>query len=336
MEILRDRGDELLVLSRVKDVACGLLDSFGIPHLPVSRAGSGRGGLAAELLRRDLAVLSQARRFRPDAMLGFGGVAISHAGKLLGVPAISFYDSENARLQTRITWPFIGRLYVPEAYAGPTPEGRTTRLPGTKELSYLHPAAFRPDRGIALAGGLDPDRDNVFLRVVDWRANHDLGKAGWSLEELRSLVARLGKDAKVHLSSEVALPEDLAMHRYRGSIQEVHHLMAHCRLYLGESATMASEAAILGVPAIYCGRDFPGYVRELEAAGLMVCRDGGRGRTLQQDLENQLAREPEEMRAARDRYVAGKPDWAEEVVEALGEAVRLRSPRDAAAIRYSH
>lgn len=317
MEMLRERGDELTVLSRAKDVTCGLLDSFGIAHRPVSRAGSGRAGLAAELLRRDIAVFSEARKFRPDAMLGFGGVAISHVGRLLGIPAISFYDSENARLQTRITWPFIDKLYVPQSYAGPTPERRTTRLPGTKELSYLHPAAFHPDKDIACAGGLDPERDNVFLRVVDWRANHDLGKAGWTLEELRALISRLEVQAKIHLSSEINLPEDLASYHYRGSIQEVHHLMAHCRLYLGESATMASEAAILGVPAIYCGRDFPGYVRELEAAGLLRCRDDEATLLLDEEIDVQLARSPEELRAARDRYVADKPDWAEAVIEAV-------------------
>jgi len=259
-------------------------------------------------------------------MIGFGGIAIAHAGRLLGVPSISFYDSENASLQTRLTWPFIHQLYVPDAYEGTTPRGRTTRLPGTKELSYLHPTAFTPDRSIAIRNGLDPEADNFFLRIVDWRANHDIGKTGWSGELLSAVVAYLEQRGRVHISSEVGLPDHLASKRYSGSIAEVHHLMGHCRLMVGESATMASETAVLGVPAIYCGRDFPGYVRELETAGLVHTLPAGRSKDLLALIERSLSAPPAEAKAARDRYVAAKPDWSHAVIEAIDRSTARRSP----------
>lgn len=317
LDILKSRGVETLILSRRKDVACALLDEFGFAHRPISTAGRGAINLAVELLRRDIAMISAARQFKPDAMIGFGGVAVAHAGKVLGVPSISFYDSENATLQTRITWPFIGHLHVPDAYQGPTPAGRTTRLPGTKELSYLHPGAFTPDRNIALRGGLDPAGDNFFVRVVEWRANHDIGKAGWSSETLRSIIAQLGQLGRVHLSSEVPLPDDLEPLRYGGSLTEVHHLIGHCRLVVGESATMASEAAILGVPAIYCGRDFPGYIRELEAEGLLFTLSADEMESISTLIDRTLARPVSGTRAQRDQYVSSRPDWAVAVVEAI-------------------
>ena len=317
MEALRARGDEILVLSRHKDIACALLDEFGIAHRPISTAATGIARLAAELVQRDIAVYRAARAFRPDVMIGFGGVAISHAGRAAGIPSVSFYDSENAALQTRLTWPFITHLYVPRAYGGPTPTGRTTRLPGVKELSFLHPGAFRADRGTALAAGLDPGRENFFVRVVAWRANHDLGKAGWPVDLLRAVVARLSEAGAVHLSSETPLPEDLRPHAYRGPKNAVHHLLAHCRMLVGESATMASESAVLGVPAIYAGRDFPGYTRELEAAGLTRNIPPAEAGSLLPVMEEMLARPIEETAAARDRYVASCPDWGQAVVDAL-------------------
>ena len=70
---LLQRGDEVIILSREKDIACELLDSFGLSHTPVSRAGNGLLGLGAELIWRDFRVLREARRFRPDVMIGFGG-----------------------------------------------------------------------------------------------------------------------------------------------------------------------------------------------------------------------------------------------------------------------
>lgn len=315
IEALFARGDEVLVLSRHKDIACDLLDEFGIPHRPVSTAATGLANLAAEVARRDLAVYRAARAFRPDVMVGFGGVAISHAGRAAGVPAISFYDSENATLQTRLTWPFITHLFVPEAYGGPTPANRTTRLPGVKELSFLHPNSFRADRSAALAAGLDPNRDNFLVRVVAWRANHDLGKVGWPIDLLRSVVARLSEVGSVHVSSERPLPDDLRAYAYRGPKGAVHHLLAHCRLLVGESATMASEGAVLGVPAIYAGRDFPGYTRELEAAGLIRNLEGTNG--LLPTIERMLALPKHMTQEARNRYVAACPDWGRAVVDAL-------------------
>lgn len=317
IDMLRARGDDVRILSRHKDVTCDLLDAFGFDHRPISRAGTGVLKLGLELAARDIAVLREIQRFRPQAMTGFGGVAIAHAGRLTGVPSVAFYDSENATLQTRITWPFIGHLYVPQAYAGTTPDGRTTRLAGTKELSFLHPSAFRPDRTAALAAGLDPDRDNFFVRVVAWRANHDVGKAGWSEELLRRTVSRLSAVGKVHLSSETPLPGDLTQYLYQGPKDQVHHLLAQCRLLVGESATMASEAAVLGTPAIYAGRDFPGYVRELEDAGLIRNIDGVTEQTLSSAIDAALAQPKAEVRAARDAYVAACPDWSQAVVDAL-------------------
>jgi len=108
---LEARGDEYLILSRHKDVACELLDQFGLAHKPVSTAGEGTFQLGVELIRRDLAVLKEARRFKPNVMIGFGGVAISHVGTLLRIPSVSYYAADTATLQNSITWPFITHLY---------------------------------------------------------------------------------------------------------------------------------------------------------------------------------------------------------------------------------
>ena len=307
----QERGDELLVLSRHKDVTCDLLDEFGIAHIPVTSASKGLVGLGSELLKRSFAIWRHARGFRPDVMVGFGGVSISHAGKLSGIPALSFYDTEEATLQARVTWPFITHVFVPESYDAPLPEGRFTRIPGIKELSYLHPDGFRPDMQKAQKAGLDPEQDNFFIRVVSWDANHDFGKQGWDASTLRSVIAQL--PGKIHLSSETPLPPDLQQYRYYGKLSQVHHLIAHCRLVVGESATMAAEAAVLGVPTIFSG-DYRGYIEELEKFGLIV-------QSAQQDLPDAICAALKEGRASqmrkRDSYVEQAQDWALRIIGAV-------------------
>lgn len=317
------RGDAVAVASRRKDVACALLDGFGIPHQPLTTAGRGLAGLGRELVVRVISVARMVRRFRPQVMLGFGGVAISQAGWALRVPSVVFYDSENARLQTRLAWPFLTHLTVPEDYAGPTPAGRTKRLPGTKDLSYFHPNAFQADRARAVAAGLDPNRPNVLLRLVSWRANHDVGKGGWTADQAERLVAMLAPHATLQVSAEGEVPPPLVPYLWRGDPSELHHLMAFCDAVAGESATMACEAVTLGVPALYAGVDFPGYTKGLAGRGLLTLLAPAEHDRLPVATAGLL-----EGRAgfdqARDTWLARCPDWAEAVVETAD--AHARSP----------
>jgi len=265
MALLRDRGWEVVVTSRVKDVAIPLLTELGIEHQVLSaHSGGGMIGLARELVHRDLALHQLVRKARPEVMAAIGGTFVAHVGWLTRIPSLAFYDTENATLQNAITYPFATRVVVPRCYKGWAPRSHL-RYDGYHELSYLHPARFVPDRDLAVRNGLDPQRDNFLVRVVSWQANHDAFEVGWDATLLRKLVAWLAARGKVHVSSEAPLPDDLAAHAYRGGTSDIHHVMAHCRLYVGESATMASEAAVLGVPAIYAAKTGRGYTDEQEA-----------------------------------------------------------------------
>lgn len=270
IEKLRARGARIAIASRRKDIAIDLLDRLRLPHDVISHAGRGAAGLAFELIARDARLLGLAMRFRPDVIAGFGAVCASHVGRLLGIPAIGFYDSEHAGLQIGLTLPFVAEWHVPDCWAGRIAPGRTFRFRGFKELSYLHPEEFVPDEARAAAAGYDASRDNYFLRLVDYRANHDLGKAGLGLDLVETIVRRLAARGRVHISSEADLPPSLEVHRFRGDSLAVHHLLAKCRLYVGESASMAAEAAVLGVPAIFAA-NFPlGYIDRMVAAGMVV------------------------------------------------------------------
>jgi len=319
IDMLNDRGDEIRICSRHKDVACALLDNFGYEHRTISSAATGVAGLACELAFRDMQLLRRVLTFKPDVMIGFGGVAISHCTAITGIPSISFYDSEGSKLQNSLTWPFITRLYVPECYYGRVPAKRTRRIAGVKELSYLHPRHFHADKTLAGECGLDFSCPNFFIRIVSWRANHDIGKNGWSAEQLQDVVRFLSERGRIHISSEVALPDGLEKFRFRGALDKVHHLLAHCALYIGESATMASEAAVLGVPSIFAGMDHLGYIRELSRHSLVAYAPLTRADRFQDIIREQLNRSIEDVRAARDAYVAARPDWAHNIVDALDE-----------------
>ncbi len=265
IRLLKAHGHEVIITSRDKEFALQLLDEMKLPHHPLSALK--KGGLLTlgrELIQRNLALRQVVKQERPDIMAAIGGVFIAQVGKLTGVPSLVFYDTENATLQNAITYPFASAVIVPRCYETWLPKLRHIRYAGYHELSYLHPSYFTPDRARAIANGLAEQGETFFLRLVSWQASHDIGEAGWNTELLRKVVHRLSQHGKVLISSEAQLGEEFAPYLYRGKVNEVHHVMAYCRAFIGESATMASECAVLGVPAIYAARTGRGYTNEQE------------------------------------------------------------------------
>lgn len=265
IKIWQERGHEILITSRRKEIATDLLDGMNLTHRMLS-SHPGKGGLVSlgkEMIQRDLALWRETRSFRPDIMMGIGGVNPAHVRMLTGIPAIVFYDTENATLSNLITYPFASRVVVPSCYQAWLPPWHL-RYPGYHELSYLHPNRFKPNREKALAAGLAPEGKTFLIRTVAWAASHDVSERGWNLDLLRQIVQHLVSRGRVLISSEGDLPSDLDPYRFNGPLTDIHHLMAHCDLFVGESATMASECAVLGTPAIYAALTGRGYTDEQE------------------------------------------------------------------------
>lgn len=321
--ILRERGHDIVVTSRAKEMAVPLLDELGIEHEVLST--SGKGGLLSlgrELVQRDAALYRVAKRHRPDAMTAIGGTFVAHVGFLTRIPSLVFYDTENAKLQNAITYPFATRVIVPRCYQSWVPANHL-RYNGYHELSYLHPARFFPSKKIAVQNGFDPVRENFFIRTVSWQANHDIGETGWSEKLLSELVDFLAPRGKLHISSEVPLPSQLAAHAYHGKASEVHHVMSMCRLFIGESATMASEAAVLGVPAIYAAETGRGYTDEEENRyGMVTNMRRLDWNLLHAAIEQLLGKPSEYWRQHRTQLLADTIDVAVYVADSIEQTGR--------------
>lgn len=302
---LRAQDHQVLVTSRVKEMAVELLDALGVEHVTLSAQRAGALGLGRELLVRDARLLQVARRFRPDVMAAIGGIFIAHVGALTRIPSLVFYDTENARMQNALTYPLAHRVIVPDCYQAWVPARRTLRYRGYHELSYLQPDVFSPERAIALANGLAPEGPTWLLRLVSWQASHDIGESGWNATLLGDTVDALAARGRVIISAEAALPRAFDALRYRGDPARIHHLMAFCAGFIGESATMASEAAVLGVPAVYAAHTGRGYTDEQQTRyGLVKNVRALTPAAIADGVAWLLAQEPAASAAARARLLA--------------------------------
>ncbi|MEL6767324.1 MAG: hypothetical protein AAFP17_09100 [Pseudomonadota bacterium] len=264
------RGHEVRLCSRHKDVLVGLLDGWGLEHRVLTRQGRGRAGLALELAGRSARLLGEIRRFRPHVAAGLMGPCLALAAPLARVPAVILYDNE--------TTPRLNAFAARRAAIWLSPRGyrlehgpRHRRYAGYHESAYLHPARFTPDAGPVRRAGLDPDRPYSLVRFVSWTSVHDGGESGFSAAGKREAVRRLSALGPVRISSEATLPADLEPLRLDAPVGDIHHLIAHAAIFVGESSTMASEAAILGTPAAFVSRSGRGVNDEqAERYGLVA------------------------------------------------------------------
>jgi len=248
MKRWQDRGHELIIVTRDKDITHKLLDLFSISYVCLSRQGKGLG-LAQELLKRWCKLTVMLRAYRPDIVLSISGITTSLPSRLLGIPNIALTDTEAAELSNRIAFPFADRILTPEWFTRNFGK-RHYRHRSFHEWSYLHPHEFTPDPELVKNEGIDPDHPYAVVRLVRWDAVHDLGEKGLSAEDAVRLVQSLSSRMKVVLTSEIPSPEILRKSVIAIRADRMHHVMAYARLVVGESPSMCTEAALMGVPSI--------------------------------------------------------------------------------------
>ena len=312
------RGHEVIVTARDKDVALALLDANSIPYETLSSQARGTLGLATELTRRTARLVGVVRRTHPDVLTGIMGPSIALAGKLLRKPAVVFYDTEFAARTNRFVYPLAAYVCTPDSYQAPV-NGKHVTYPGYHELAYLHPSRFKPDPAKLTAFGLVADEPYSVVRFVSWEASHDVGEVALSPQQKRGLVEELHLHGKVLLSSESRLPDDLEAFAASGPAEDIHHVLAFARVVVGESATMSSEAAVLGTPAVFIAKTGRGYTDEQEERYGLV-------RFFQPDAIDgalraaaELAQQPADWRAARhSQLLHDKIDVTDWMVEFFG------------------
>ena len=262
-KIMSGRGNSVLVVSRNKEIEHKLLSWYKIPFVSRGKGKSGRFSKFVYMLYADLKILFLAIKFKPDVFLNFLHPYPSHVARLLGKPSLVFSDTEHAVLHHQLTVPFATKVFTPSCYR--IDLGKThVRFNGYMELAYLHPDYFTPDPSILDILNLKESDKFVIVRFVSWSATHDFGHKGMTLANKRKAVSELSKHAKIFISSEGILPDDLERLRINIPVHMMHDALYYCSLLFGESATMASEAAVLGTPSVFIFHGQLGYTQEEE------------------------------------------------------------------------
>jgi predicted glycosyltransferase len=325
---LQGQGHTTLVTSREKEVTVDLLDAFDIEHRVLTARGDSLGSLVIELLARERRLLAAAREFRPDVIVSRLGPVPAHVSTMVGCRHVAVNDTHiDARwlrlLYFWLTLPFVDTVCAPDSFEMPI-AARKRRPLDFQELAYLHPSYFEPDPAVLREHGIDPALPFFVVRVAGWDAYHDVGHAGLSPVGLRRLIDILSGQGRVFLSVENDLPADLERYRLPTDPEDIHHVLYYADLYVGDSGTMSTEAAVLGTPAIrtnsMVGEDDEPVFQALEHQyGLLrsFADEDEALRNVEDLLQAGIDRI--DYRSRRDRLIAEQPDVTERLVETILE-----------------
>jgi len=264
---LQEKGHRVIITAKDQPVLIALLDIAGMDYINLGRKGSSMLSKALRQLVFDWKIMRIAIRNKVDTGVGIS-VSVPHAALFCGMKSVLFDDDDRSvtPLFYLLAHRFANRVYSPDCLAFQQGGKKYTYYPGYHELAYLHPARFTPDPTIPLKAGMQPGEPYFILRFNAFGAYHDKGHSGISEHRKKALVEKLKRHGNVFITGEKNLSPELEPHRITIHPAEIHHFMAFATMYIGDSQTMASEAAVLGVPSIrmnsFAGRI--SYLEELE------------------------------------------------------------------------
>jgi len=254
----RRRGWDVTVTAREFAQTIPLLERFGIEHTVIGRH---RG--------RNIAAKAWGMAARTSQMIAFGRgkgfhLAMSHASndlpvasRVLGIPHVTMFDYEFAKLSHSINVRFSTRALIPDAISveALAPYGGTDenvdRYPGLKEEYYL--ADFEPDASILGELGLDPAKVLVVLRTPPSMAAYHRMENPVFDDVMRRIAARDDVQAVVLLRTpdQRAGVEEIGADNLiiPDKVVDAQSLVHYADLVISGGGTLNREAVALGTPA---------------------------------------------------------------------------------------
>ncbi|RLG31407.1 hypothetical protein DRO03_01270 [Methanosarcinales archaeon] len=255
-------GHEVKIVTTKKDVSTHLLNAFEFDYEIYGKHQKTMAAKACSMVSRTYKTFVIAKRFNPDILIA-GTPYLAYVSRVLGKPHIMLTDTEHANLAYWLTYPFTNVIVTPSCFKGKINPKKHVTYNGYEELAYLHPNYFTPDSHVLDDLGLGDDDGFIIIRFVAWEASHDVSDYGFTNKE--KLIKTLEEYGRVFITSESRLPKEIEKYRVIAPPEKIHHLLYFADLFIGESAPMSAESAILGTPAIFVSTSRRGYTDELEA-----------------------------------------------------------------------
>ena len=248
---LINKGHKVIVT--VKDIpsAIQLLNIFEIPFIYLGGKSDSLIGKAFLQLKFNYLLWKVVVREKINIAFG-SSLTIAQLSKYTKVKSIILDDDDDdvEPLFVKYAHPAADHILSPACAIRRTQ--KMIGYSGYHELAYLHPNRFNPDESVLSEIGVQPGEKYFILRFNAFKAHHDVGVQGLSLENKRQLISLLERHGKVFITTERNIDDEFKPYQLKVSPDKAHSLMYYATMLVGDSQTMTSEAAVLGTPAIRC------------------------------------------------------------------------------------
>lgn len=265
MQILSDAGNRVVVVVRPKDVLEQLCDAAGLSYYSIGHYSDNHGlrGKASLLFRRFNEMAKIVKKEKPCMLIGSDGI-LAYVGRWFHLPSFEFDDDDYkvVKLYSHLFFPFYSDIVAPRVTDLGRWKKKKTEYEGYQKLAYLHPNHFIPDKSV-VEKYFSTDTPYFLLRFARLTAHHDVGIKGINSNEALHLVEMLKPYGNVYITAERELEPQLEPYRLHIHPSDMHHVLAFARLFVGDSQSMAVEAAMLGTPSLRFN-DFAGKISVLE------------------------------------------------------------------------
>jgi len=246
---MQNRGHEFFFTVREAENETILLDKYNFSYHIIGCKRKGTVNKIIGIFIFSWRIFRIGLKFKPDIFLSHGSMYAGYASFIFRKPHIALEDSGNME-QIRLSLPVSNAILSPDIL--PVDLGaKQIRYRGYHELMYLTPKYYVQDSSVFSLLGIPRGTPYAIIRFVSWEASHDIGKSGLSSDEKIDLINFLSGRVKVFISAERQLSEELDPYRIDIPFDRMHDVLANALIYIGEGATMASEAGILGIPSFY-------------------------------------------------------------------------------------
>jgi uncharacterized protein len=253
INILRDKGHKTIVTIKDIPAARALLSLYDIDYIFLGSKSDGMAGKAMNQLKYNYKMWKLFKKHKIDIALG-SSITVDHASMFCKTKALHFSDDDPdvVPFVVKYAHPFADHIICPDCLSFPKHEKKVVKYAGYHELSYLHPNRFIPDPSVLSETGLKKDEVFFIMRFNVFKAHHDIGIKGLSLEQKLKLIEVLKPHGKIFITTEREIEPELKEFQLKISPEKTHSLIAYATIFLGDSQTMTSEAAVLGTPALKC------------------------------------------------------------------------------------
>jgi len=255
---LERRGWEVVVTAREFAQTLPLLDRFDIEHTVIGRhRGKAMFAKALGMAARTTQMIAFGRGKGFTLALSHASNDLPVAARLLGIPHVTMFDYEYARLSHSINVRFSVKALIPDAIPakaldryGGTPK-KVDRYPGLKEEYYL--ADFEPDPSVLDELHLNEDKVLVTVRTPPSMAAYHRMENPLFADVLRDIAARDDAQAVVLLRTpdQRELVESLEAGNIvvPAQVVDAQSLVYYSDLVISGGGTLNREAVALGTPA---------------------------------------------------------------------------------------